>query len=83
MATSSPPSSPVAATPMAFARAIVAAYRRYGQDPAGALQLAQITPARLAQADGRMTARQMELLSGAAMQALDDEALGAFSRKLP
>ena len=30
-----------------------------------------------------MTARQMELLSGAAMQELDDEALGAFSRKLP
>ena len=45
--------------------------------------MAQITPARLQQVDGRMTARQMEILSGAAMQELDDEALGAFSRRLP
>lgn len=72
-----------AATPMAFARAIVAAYGRYGQSPDGALKLAQITPAQLQKSDGRMTARQMEVLSGAAMQALGDEALGAFGRKLP
>jgi AraC-like DNA-binding protein len=68
---------------MAFARAIVSAYRRYGQDAGGALKLAQITPSQLQDADARMTARQMEILSGAAMQELDDEALGAFSRKLP
>jgi AraC-like DNA-binding protein len=74
---------PAAATPMAFARSIVAAYARYRQSPGGALKLAQITPAALSQADGRITARQMEVLSGAAMQELDDEALGAFSRRLP
>jgi AraC-like DNA-binding protein len=77
------PTEPAAATPMAFARAVAAACRRRGQSPAEALKLAQITPSRLAQADGRITARQMELLSGAAMQQLDDEALGAFSRPLP
>ena len=68
---------------MAFARVIVAAYERSGQDPAEALNLAQITPARLHQADARITAHQMEVLSGAAMQELDDEGVGAFSRKLP
>jgi AraC-like DNA-binding protein len=68
---------------MAFARAIVAAYQRHGQDPAEALKLAQITPSRLQQADDRITAHQMEVLSGAAMQELDDEGLAAFSRKLP
>ena len=68
---------------MAFARAIAAAYRRDGQSPAAALKLAQITPTQLAKPGGRITARQMEVLSGAAMQELDDEALGAFGRKLP
>ena len=72
-----------AATPMAFARAIAGAYRRRGQDPARVLALAQITPEHLEQPDGRITAAQMETLSGAAMQELDDEALGAFSRRLP
>ena len=74
---------PAAATPMAFARAIAAACRRAGRDPGPLLRLAQITPAQLHVADGRITASQMELLSGAAMQELDDEALGAFSRRLP
>jgi AraC-like DNA-binding protein len=68
---------------MAFAQVIVAAYQRRGQDPAEALKLAQITPARLRQGDARITAHQMEVLSGAAMQELDDEGLGAFSRRLP
>jgi AraC-like DNA-binding protein len=68
---------------MAFARAIVAAYRRYGRDPRQALKLAQITPSTLQQHDARITSRQMEMLSGTAMQELDDEALGAFSRPLP
>jgi AraC-like DNA-binding protein len=78
-----PPRAPNAATPMAFARSIVAAYARHGQSPAAVLKLAQITPSQLHRADGRITARQMEVLSGAAMQELDDEGLGAFSRKLP
>jgi AraC-like DNA-binding protein len=78
-----PAESPKAATPMAFARAIVAAYLQYGRSPDQALKAAQITPATLQQPNARMTSRQMEVLSGAAMQELDDEALGAFSRPLP
>jgi AraC-like DNA-binding protein len=68
---------------MAFARVIAAACRRGGVNPAEILRLAQITPARLQQADARITSRQMEILSGTAMQALDDEGLGAFDRRLP
>jgi AraC-like DNA-binding protein len=68
---------------MAFARVIAAAYTGYGQSPASALKLAQITPDQLQQGEGRITAHQMEVLSGTAMQELDDEALGAFSRRLP
>jgi len=83
MPSRSPTSPPVAATPMAFARSIAAAYKRYGQSPDQALKLAQITPNQLKQPNAHITARQMEVLSGAAMQELDDEGLGAFSRKLP
>jgi AraC-like DNA-binding protein len=68
---------------MAFVRAIVAAYRRYSKDPAQALHQAQIAPEQVAKPDARITAWQMETLSGAAMQELDDEALGWFSRRLP
>jgi len=78
-----PAETPKTATPMAFARAIVAAYRRCGRNPEQALKLAQITPATLQVPNARMTSRQMEVLSGTAMQELDDEALGAFSRALP
>ncbi|MFM8610000.1 MAG: AraC family transcriptional regulator [Burkholderiaceae bacterium] len=74
---------PTAATPMAFARAIVRAYALRGMDPSAALDQAQIAPSRLHKPDGRITARQMELLSGAAMRELDDEGLGAFGRRLP
>ena len=74
---------PAAVTPIAFARAIASAYRLRGRDPGPALELAQITPAQLARADGRMTAHQMEVLSAAAMQELDDEGLSAFERRLP
>jgi AraC-like DNA-binding protein len=77
------PRAPAAATPMAFAAAIVAAYRRRGQNPDDALRLAQITPAQLARPEARMTARQLEVLTAEAMQALDDEGLGAFGRRLP
>jgi AraC-like DNA-binding protein len=72
-----------AATPMAFVRAIVLGYERYGMDPAKALAQAQIAPRDLKNAQGRVTAAQFEVLSGFAMQELDDEALGWFSRRLP
>src|SRR6185312_3737852 len=75
--------SRTAATPMAFVRAIVSAYTRYGLDPAGALRQAQIAPQRLREIDGRITAAQFEALSAHAMQELDDEALGWFGRRLP
>jgi AraC-like DNA-binding protein len=68
---------------MAFARAIVSAYQHYGRDPTRALHQAQIAPEQLAMTDACITARQMETLSGTAMQELDDEALGWFSRRLP
>jgi AraC-like DNA-binding protein len=68
---------------MAFARVISQALARGGVNAGEICKLAQITPAQLAKADARITAGQMEALSAAAMQALDDEALGAFGRKLP
>jgi AraC-like DNA-binding protein len=72
-----------AATPMAFVRAIVLAYGDQGMDPSHALQAAQITPSELARPDARVSAAQFEALNAHAMQELDDEALGWFSRKLP
>lgn len=82
------PASPLrrertAATPMAFVRAIVLAYEKYGVDPGPALRQAQIAPSQLRRPDARITAAQMETISGTAMQELDDEALGWFSRRLP
>jgi AraC-like DNA-binding protein len=74
---------PNAVTPIAFVNAIVQAYEKYGQDPAQALAVAQIAPALLEDPQARITAAQMEHISGAAMQELDDEALGWFSRRLP
>lgn len=78
-----PDTAPAAVTPMAFVNCIVLAFERRGMDAAPALAAAQITPAQLEQPDARITALQMELVSAAAMQALDDEALGWFSRRLP
>jgi AraC-like DNA-binding protein len=75
--------SALAVTPISFVRAMVAAYERRGMNPAGALAQAQIAPAALVNAASRISAWQMERISGAAMQELDDEALGAFSRRLP
>ena len=75
--------APVAATPMAFVRAIILAYARYGKDPTQALKKAQIAPDQLTQPLARITAWQMQQISGTAMQELDDEALGWFSRRLP
>lgn len=68
---------------MAFVRAIVLAYERAGADPAATLKLAGITPAQLAWPAARITAAQMETLCSTAMQELDDEALGWFTRRLP
>ena len=68
---------------MAFVRAIAQAYQQRGLDPANALAVAQIAPEQLYQPDARITAAQMERISGHAMRELDDEALGWFSRRLP
>ena len=72
-----------AVTPIAFIRAIVLGYLRYGANPASALARAGIDPGLLEQPEARITAAQMEIISGHAMQELDDEALGWFSRRLP
>jgi AraC-like DNA-binding protein len=68
---------------MAFVQAILKAYTRRHMSPHKALALAQITPDQVQDSSAHITALQMELLSGAAMQELDDEALGWFSRRLP
>jgi len=72
-----------AVTPIAFVQAIVQAYQARGINPSQALNLAQITPEFLAIPDARITAWQMERISAAAMQELDDEGLGWFNRRLP
>jgi len=73
----------VAITPVAFIRAIVAAYHRYGKDPSHALRRARIAPEFLSDPQNRVTGSQMQTLFGIAIQELDDEALGWFSRRLP
>jgi AraC-like DNA-binding protein len=72
-----------AETPIAFIRAIAAAYTQRGLCVDEALRKAQIEPKLLKKNSARVTALQMELISGIAMQALDDEGLGWFSRRLP
>ncbi|OZA56564.1 MAG: hypothetical protein B7X79_10330 [Acidovorax sp. 17-64-282] len=72
-----------AATPIAFVRAIALAYERRGLSPHRALAQAQIAPQLLQDDSARITAWQMEQISDAAMQELDDEALGWFNRRLP
>ncbi|MGB7645638.1 MAG: AraC family transcriptional regulator, partial [Pseudomonas fluorescens] len=75
--------SSLTATPIAFVNAIVQAYKQRGKSPVQALGSAQITPDLLVNPETRITAAQMEQISGAAMQELDDEGLGWFSRRLP
>ena len=70
-------------TPVAFVQAVVLAFRRRGIPEAVALKAAQIAPSDLDQPVHRVTAAQFEALTAAAMQQLDDEALGWFSRPLP
>lgn len=72
-----------AVIPAAFVRCILLAYAKYGADPAATLEKAQIPPESLADENGRVTPDQFEDLNWEAMQELDDEALGWFSRKLP
>ncbi|MBR0855525.1 AraC family transcriptional regulator [Bradyrhizobium liaoningense] len=72
-----------AVTPAAFVRGVVAAYARYGRNPAGALGKGQVPDDVVTSADGRVTAAQFEALAGHAMRELDDEALGWFTRRLP
>ncbi|MEJ8823903.1 AraC family transcriptional regulator [Variovorax humicola] len=72
-----------AATPMAFVKAITLGYQRHGVDPAAALRAAHIAPRDVNKPQARVTAAQFEALNAHAMQELDDEALGWFSRKLP
>ena len=81
----SPPAPPAepAVTPIAFVRAIALAYERRGLSAQRALAQAQIAPQLLQDDGARITAWQMERISGAAMQELDDEALGWFHRRLP
>jgi AraC-like DNA-binding protein len=68
---------------MAFVQAVVHGYERHGADPSQALQRAQIAPSMLQRPEARITAAQFEVLCSTAMQQLDDEALGWFSRRLP
>ncbi len=77
------PRRATAATPVAFVRALLLAFEKYGESPAEVLRESQIPPALLDDPAGKITARQMETVSEAAMKQLDDEALGWFSRKLP
>ncbi len=72
-----------ALTPMAFVRAIAHAYAARGMDPVAALDSAHIAPEDVEKPGDRISARQMEIVSEAAMRELDDEALGWFSRPLP
>jgi AraC-like DNA-binding protein len=72
-----------AETPMAFVRAILLAYEKYGRDPSDALRRARIERSQLERPSARIDADQMETISATAMQELDDEALGWFSRRLP
>ena len=82
-ALSSPLPGGPAATPMAFVQAIVQACTRAGVPPGPLLAQAHIAPQEVVNPEARVTAWQFERLSGLAMQALDDEALGWFGRRLP
>jgi AraC-like DNA-binding protein len=82
-APSTSPAQGRAETPIAFIQAIASAYAQRGLRVDEALTKAQIEPKLLKRNNARVTAMQMELMSGIAMQALDDEGLGCFSRRLP
>ncbi len=77
------PSQARAEMPIAFIQAIAAAYAQRGMRIDEALKAAQIEPKLLKKNNARVTALQMEVISGCAMQELDDEGLGWFGRRLP
>lgn len=81
--TPAPRQGGIAATPMAFVRAVAQAYAQRSLSPQGVLTRAQIAPEQLADAGARITSWQMETLCDGAMRELDDEALGWFGRRLP
>ena len=54
-------------------RGVVAAYARYGRDPAEALSKGQVLSDLVGSADGRVTAAQFEALAGHAMRELDGQ----------
>lgn len=70
-------------TPMAFVRAVLLAYDKRGVDPAKALRAGRLTLAQTKKPHAYVEVEQLEALSATAMQELDDEALGWFSRRLP
>lgn len=70
-------------TPISFILSMTEAYERRGLSPQSALELAQIPPHILRDTQAKVTSLQMEIMSAAAMQELDDEALGWFERPLP
>jgi len=72
-----------ALTPIDFVKAVMRAFQHRGLTGEEALKAAQIAPSDLDQPAHRVTAAQFEALTAAAMQQLDDEALGWFSRPLP
>ncbi|HNT84278.1 MAG TPA: AraC family transcriptional regulator [Ottowia sp.] len=82
-ATPDRPPRPAGQTPISLVQAVVQAYTQRRLDPAAALLKAQIAPSDLARPGTQVTALQFERLCAAAMQELDDEALGWFSRRLP
>ena len=72
-----------AATPIAFVRALLLGYEKYGVSPQAALEHGGIPLELLRQPEAHITAAQMEAVSSHAMRELDDETLGWFSRRLP
>jgi AraC-like DNA-binding protein len=59
------------------------AYEKYGEDPLEALQSARIPATALQRPEARITSMQLEVFTDYAMRQLDDEAMGAFSRRIP
>lgn len=70
-------------TPIALVAGILRAYRRYGANPAGALQRAEIEPELLKNPAARITARQIEVFTVTAMRELNDEGIGMYTQRLP
>ena len=76
-------SPPAARTPFAFVQSVMTAYTLRGMNPSAALSQAQIAPDGDGRWPDRVSSLQFERLCAAAMQELDDEAPGWFSRPLP